>query len=744
MPGIDQIIRDTAQTFASQPEKLAQRYAQNKDLLDLLALQKVQQEKQAAARNLQATMQTQPATVKNQLEQENLAVAKQEIAAGLPQIPAPNMTAVGRARGGIIGYAGGGMPGQPQSQVGTRPTPGFTSPRAADPEDIKRLAILYQQASAAVQAAQTPQEKAIRTKQLQDLITQMGSQHPYVMQYIDSTKGSVDSQAIQGGMNNYAPGGSVGRAYIDPETGEPMRLGERLSKLARILLGMGSREGSDRGLGSLVEKERKPLQQRLREARAESRANLPEAYDQRVTRERRERAEEALKQMQPQPPAPQATVPTRAEAFSAMFPDAQAAVDQYAADKAKGGLGYLQRIGRMQDERAADNLRKMRYIAMLNKNQNILDAIDPAQGGINNYAPGGSVGRAYLDPETGEPLGARDRISRLIRGLFGGLDEDELYKNPNAMSPEELLNFPSEAEIRRASHNVPEAERLSPQELNALTFEEGRQRLIDRAMQRRNQPPPAAEPAPAPEPEPDGPFMGPPTAAEAFSAMFPNAQAAVDRYAAQKNAPQAAPQAAQQAAPKSRWEEELDRLTKQSENPYTQLSQALGGFARGAGRGVGMGLLGASQGLGDYKKGIDAQRMALIQQIRNDEISKQEFDIKNRELNAAEERNRIQEKYYDAMSAAQTARSENDLMEIASDYAISVTEDPNFRGALTTRIENSMEAKGKTAAEKAAMVQNALAEERNKTMNEFLQRVRGGMNSELQSLLDKYATQSGQ
>jgi hypothetical protein len=116
--------------FAANPQGLQQRYAMNQDLLDLLALQKLKKDKEAAQRSLQMQMQPESGTVKDQLEGQMMQATKQELASslapglqqqgqamqaqqmqkamagGLPTQPAPNM--VGMARGGIVGYAPGG------------------------------------------------------------------------------------------------------------------------------------------------------------------------------------------------------------------------------------------------------------------------------------------------------------------------------------------------------------------------------------------------------------------------------------------------------------------------------------------------------------------------------------------------------------------------------------------------------------------------------------------------------------
>jgi hypothetical protein len=101
----------------------------SQDLLDLLALQKLKKDKEAAQRDLQMQMQAPAATVKDQLAGQVMDMTKQEVAAslspgiqqqgqamqaqqlqqamgGIASQPAPNM--VGMARGGIVGYQEGG------------------------------------------------------------------------------------------------------------------------------------------------------------------------------------------------------------------------------------------------------------------------------------------------------------------------------------------------------------------------------------------------------------------------------------------------------------------------------------------------------------------------------------------------------------------------------------------------------------------------------------------------------------
>ena len=82
---INQDIQSRVDAFRGNPDALAQRYQQNQQLIDLLALQKIKSEKEAAARQMQMQMaqqqakQGQPPTVAEQREQEVLDLTKNEV-----------------------------------------------------------------------------------------------------------------------------------------------------------------------------------------------------------------------------------------------------------------------------------------------------------------------------------------------------------------------------------------------------------------------------------------------------------------------------------------------------------------------------------------------------------------------------------------------------------------------------------------------------------------------------------------
>lgn len=128
MNNIDSQINDRMQTYSGNPQALQQRYAQTQELVDLLALQKMKNDRAAATSAVQGAMQTPSNTVKGQLEQEAMQGSRNDVlrsmapgiqqqgqrmaqmqnraAMGLPTQAAPNMARM--ANGGIVGYADGG------------------------------------------------------------------------------------------------------------------------------------------------------------------------------------------------------------------------------------------------------------------------------------------------------------------------------------------------------------------------------------------------------------------------------------------------------------------------------------------------------------------------------------------------------------------------------------------------------------------------------------------------------------
>lgn len=136
---IDRDIEARMDAYRGNPQALAQKYAVGQELLDLIALQKLKSEKEAAMRNMQLQMaqQGKPPTIAQRREAEVLGMTKDEIlqqqggimkqkqdaqqkaleelaaqrnpAAGIPTLPTPEvMPEAAMAAGGIVAFAGGG------------------------------------------------------------------------------------------------------------------------------------------------------------------------------------------------------------------------------------------------------------------------------------------------------------------------------------------------------------------------------------------------------------------------------------------------------------------------------------------------------------------------------------------------------------------------------------------------------------------------------------------------------------
>lgn len=130
MGGIESILRNKVDANRGNPAALQSSYQNNQQLLDLLALQKLKSEKEAAKRDmlLKANQSGTPPTVAQSRENEMMDVTRQELAqqagqggqkmvndqqqamqrmlSGVAGLPASNMS--GMYEGGIVGYAEGG------------------------------------------------------------------------------------------------------------------------------------------------------------------------------------------------------------------------------------------------------------------------------------------------------------------------------------------------------------------------------------------------------------------------------------------------------------------------------------------------------------------------------------------------------------------------------------------------------------------------------------------------------------
>ena len=78
--GLDSLINKKVDAYRGNPQALENRYLQNKQLEDLLALQKIKSDKEAAKRQMKMSVPQNPDTIAAQREQEVLAMTKEEMA----------------------------------------------------------------------------------------------------------------------------------------------------------------------------------------------------------------------------------------------------------------------------------------------------------------------------------------------------------------------------------------------------------------------------------------------------------------------------------------------------------------------------------------------------------------------------------------------------------------------------------------------------------------------------------------
>jgi hypothetical protein len=122
--GIDQGVAQRVDAYRGNPQALQQKYAVSQELVDLLALQKIKSEKEAAARQMQLQMSQQqaangePPTVAEQREKEVMDMTKQEMVqqqAGLmQQKQQQEQQGMQRLAQGIASAPGAQMAAQPQ------------------------------------------------------------------------------------------------------------------------------------------------------------------------------------------------------------------------------------------------------------------------------------------------------------------------------------------------------------------------------------------------------------------------------------------------------------------------------------------------------------------------------------------------------------------------------------------------------------------------------------------------------
>jgi len=480
MAGIFEEVQMREDIFANNPQALQQRYAQTQELVDLLSLQRVSNLQQAAKNQITAAMQTKPGTRVEQLEQEVLSGARSEVLAelapgiqqkgqrsmqrqammgqqpmrqpmqGVAGMPANNMMKA--AQGGIVGYAEGGATQDSNSEEAQRQR--YLQLKAAEAQaiqtdnqlalqNIRRELRNYEGSTAAQAPAPTPENTdgmagggivgfdGTNGSQVKDSsFPDLSGDGKITRKDILIGSGVIDKK--EGGVIGYEKGGmaGIGKAYIDPETGEAIPVMDRFKMGLAGLVDLFRSDASNDArrfnmdmVEAVADRDLDAIQfGRTSDDARDFNMDVIEALTERNIGGEEEIEEETMETM---------SVPTRAEAFASMFPNAQQGVDDYARDKELGGIGSLRTAGRMQEQRQEkdqavmdffsdigrkqDQARKeearraAEFILMQGRSNDMLNELDPAislsgieEVGIEGFAPGGDVEERRL----GDSLGA--------------------------------------------------------------------------------------------------------------------------------------------------------------------------------------------------------------------------------------------------------------------------------------------------------------------------------------------------
>jgi hypothetical protein len=168
--GLGEMVSRKKDAYQNNPQALQQRYQQSQELVDLLALQQLKSEKEAAARNMQMQMQQNPATIAQQREQEVLGMIKQEqgrklgdvaqrtagtlgeinkraqqnvqrtAKQGLPTMRSPQRR---MAQGGIIGFKEGGGGEISEEQIAESYGNDFLNYVSENPAELASLGLMF-------------------------------------------------------------------------------------------------------------------------------------------------------------------------------------------------------------------------------------------------------------------------------------------------------------------------------------------------------------------------------------------------------------------------------------------------------------------------------------------------------------------------------------------------------------------------------------------------------------------------
>ena len=94
--GLDAQVEQRMDAYRGNPQQLQKRYGQNKELLDLMALQKLKKEKEDTARDMQLKAQQNPDTIAQQREQEVLELVKGEMGGTLGELTGRTASTLGQ------------------------------------------------------------------------------------------------------------------------------------------------------------------------------------------------------------------------------------------------------------------------------------------------------------------------------------------------------------------------------------------------------------------------------------------------------------------------------------------------------------------------------------------------------------------------------------------------------------------------------------------------------------------------
>lgn len=219
---IDRQIQDRVDQFRGNPNLLQRRYQQDKNLIDLLALQKLKSEKEDAVKQIQMSMQTSPLTIKQQREQQVMGLTTNQVAQGVGNAlrnkqaqqqrnlqrvaqtgiagRAPTM---GMAEGGIVGFAPGGGVDFNDFDESTSYQDRVDAINAMPIPEADKVALLRKLSQEATASPKGAQEGAIKP------ITPDLSQLPAASAPIESKNYTVDKGA----------GTPLGKATADLQTG---------------------------------------------------------------------------------------------------------------------------------------------------------------------------------------------------------------------------------------------------------------------------------------------------------------------------------------------------------------------------------------------------------------------------------------------------------------------------------------------------------------------------------------------